>query len=34
VISILGGKIDNVFDIDEALDEVFAQDSRGAEGLA
>ena len=34
VISILGGKIDNVFDIDEALDEVFAQDSRGAEGVA
>jgi glycine/D-amino acid oxidase-like deaminating enzyme len=26
VISILGGKIDNVFDIDEALDEVFAEE--------
>lgn len=29
VISILGGKIDNVFDIDHALEEVFAADGRG-----
>lgn len=32
VISILGGKIDNVFDIDRALEEVFAADDRGARG--
>lgn len=30
VLSILGGKIDNVFDMDDALDEVFAADGRGA----